>query len=156
MIIIINPKLGDRIISSNTDSKMSEYNSAFEQNEKVNQKGETSKDDNSKNSSPCTWKFYPEKKNDELYNQGYRLELTHQKVIKNLTWHPRSDYFATVLDDKNSNSSVIMHQLSKQKSVRPFAKMNGIVQQVVFHPSKPILFVAVTISYSIIISSFYF
>jgi len=38
-----------------------------------------------------------------------------------------------------------MHQMSKQKSVRPFAKMNGIVQQVVFHPFKPILFVAVRI-----------
>lgn len=38
-----------------------------------------------------------------------------------------------------------MHQLGKQKSVRPFAKMNGIVQQVVFHPFKPILFVAVSI-----------
>lgn len=38
-----------------------------------------------------------------------------------------------------------MHQLSKQKSVRPFAKMNGIVQQVVFHPLKPIIFVAVSL-----------
>ena len=65
------------------------------------------------------------------------------KTVKNISWHPKGDYFSTVLDDKNSNSAVIMHQLSKQKSVRPFAKMNGIVQQVVFHPFKPLMFVAV-------------
>jgi len=68
-----------------------------------------------------------------------------------LAWHPKGDYFATVLDDKNSNSSVIMHQLSRTKSVRPFAKMSGIVQQVAFHPSKPILFVAVGFFYSFVL-----
>jgi WD40 repeat protein len=68
----------------------------------------------------------------------------NKKIVKNLSWHPKGDYFASVLDDKNSNSSVIMHQLSRQKSVRPFAKMKGIVQQVLFHPFKPILFVAVS------------
>ena len=61
-----------------------------------------------------------------------------------MSWHPKGDYFVSVLDDKNSNSGVIMHQLSNHKSVRPFAKMKGLVQQVLFHPQKPILFVAVS------------
>lgn len=63
--------------------------------------------------------------------------------MKNVAWHSKGDYFVSVLDEKNSNSAVIMNQLSQTKSVRPFAKMNGIVQQVLFHPQKPILFVAV-------------
>ena len=67
--------------------------------------------------------------------------------MKNVAWHPKGDYFVSVLDEKNSNTAVIMHQLSKAKSVRPFAKMNGHVQQVLFHPVKPILFVAVRIIY---------
>lgn len=90
----------------------------------------------------CSWHFYEEKKNDALHQIGYRIKLTHQKNVKNFSWHPKSDYFATVLDLKNSNNSVIMHQMSRQKSVRPFAKMTGAVQQVVFHPFKPVLFVA--------------
>ena len=69
----------------------------------------------------------------------------NQKPVKNIAWHPKGDYFSTVLDDKNSSNSVIMHQLSRQKSVKPFAKMNGIVQQAVFHPTKPIIFVAVSL-----------
>jgi ribosome biogenesis protein ERB1 len=80
-----------------------------------------------------------------MYNIGYRIALTYKKVVKNVAWHPRGDYFSTVLED-NSNSSVIMNQLSRQKSVRPFAKMTGLVQQVVFHPNKPILFVAVRLN----------
>ena len=130
-IIIINPKLGDRVLSSNTDAKLVEYRKQLEEQKEEN------------TDSPCKWHFYEEKKNDPLYQQGYRIRLTHQKEIKNFAWHTKGDYMASVLDVKNSNTSVIMHQLSKQKSVRPFAKMTGSVQQVAFHPFKPILFVAV-------------
>ena len=179
--------MGDKILASSTDSLLSQFGSDFEQtsnstselnetavNKKstsINKRNEQTENinekDTSSKSSPCAWKFYQDKKNDEFYKAGYRIQMTLQKVVlkiikkrfvikkyffisnlkkavKNIAWHPKGDYFASVLDDKNSNSSVIMHQLSKQKSVRPFAKMNGIVQQVVFHPFKPILFVAVS------------
>jgi ribosome biogenesis protein ERB1 len=68
--------------------------------------------------------------------------------VKNAAWHFKGDYFVSVLDDKTSNNTVIIHQLSKQKSITPFAKMKGIVQQVKFHPIKPILFVAVSVDTS--------
>lgn len=35
-----------------------------------------------------------------------------------------------------------MHQLSKGKSQAPFNKLKGRVQRVIFHPSKPLFFVA--------------
>jgi len=140
------------MIVSNTDTKVNEFNTEFEENKAANSKPANSENDDevegkdvSNKLAPCTWKFYQDKKNDEQYKLGYRIQLAFNKPVKNVSWHPKGDYFASVLDDKNSNSAVIMHQLSKQKSVRPFAKMNGIVQQVVFHPSKPILFVAVCI-----------
>lgn len=136
-ILIINPKVGDKVMCSHTDSTMSQYRLNLD---KINKEKKAAEE--VEESPICTWQFYEEKKNDALYNQGYRIKLTHQKNVKNFAWHPKSDYFATVLDLKNSNNSVIMHQMSRQKSVRPFAKMTGSVQQVTFHPIKPVLFVA--------------
>jgi ribosome biogenesis protein ERB1 len=41
-----------------------------------------------------------------------------------------------------SNSAVLVHQLSKGQSQSPFRKSKGLIQRVLFHPSKPIFFVA--------------
>ncbi len=80
--------------------------------------------------------------------------------MKFFAWHQKGDYFATVVDDKTStNNSVMIHQLSKQKSLIPFQKLKGLVQQVKFHPSKPIFFVAVSYrrqGYLIILKHYYF
>ena len=140
IILLINPKLGDKVIQSNIDSKLNEYKIALDEQKKEEES--TANKDEAAAASPCTWYFYEDKKNDPLYQSGYRVKLTHQKQIKNFAWHSKGDYMASVLDAKNSNNSVIMHQMSRQKSVRPFTKMTGSVQQVAFHPFKPILFVA--------------
>lgn len=139
-VVIMNPKVGDKVLVSNTDSTLEEYHQQWLDTSKSN----ANEDGDSESSLPGKWKFYQEKANDEQYKLGFRVAITLQKPVKNIAWHPKGDYFSTVLDDKNSSNSVIMHQLSRQKSVRPFAKMNGIVQQAVFHPSKPIIFVAVS------------
>ena len=146
-MLLINPKVGDKVICSNTDAKLDEYRVLLSETAEKEATAKKADDEAaSSSSSPCIWTFYEDKKNDENYAQGYRVKLSHQKPIKNMAWHPKGDYFSTVLDAKNSNSSVIMHQLSRQKSVRPFSKMTGSVQQVTFHPTKPILFVAVIFS----------
>ena len=119
-MIIINLKLGDKVICSNTDTKLDEYRVILNESGQNNESAKTS--DDSSTSSPCTWQFYEYKKNDELYKIGYRVKLIHQKPIENIAskiLHPKGDYFALVLDAKNSNSSVTMHQMSRQKSVRP-------------------------------------
>lgn len=46
------------------------------------------------------------------------------------------------LTPKASNSAVLVHQLSKGQSQSPFSKSKGLIQRVLFHPSKPIFFVA--------------
>ena len=157
-MVLINPRLGDRVLASNTDETLGDYHNQLNETAKANassstttkKKNKSSDDDEdaeeeneAMKSSAAKWKFYEAKANDEAYKTGHRIVITHTKNVKNIAWHAKGDYFCTVLDDKNSSNSVIMHQLSRQKSVKPFAKMNGIVQQVAFHPSKPVLFVAV-------------
>ncbi|KAK0553643.1 Ribosome biogenesis protein erb1 [Tilletia horrida] len=64
---------------------------------------------------------------------------------KQVTWHSKGDYFATVCPDSGSSSSVLVHQLSKHRSQAPFrraAAKGASVQRVTFHPLKPHLFVA--------------
>lgn len=87
-MLIINPKLGDKVIASNTDSKLAEYKEELDQNgpqESAN--GNESNDEDVENGKkdskkpPCTWKFFTDKKNDPLFKQGYRIQLTHQKVF---------------------------------------------------------------------------
>jgi len=64
---------------------------------------------------------------------------------KQVVWHAKGDYFATVSPESGSSSSVLVHQLSKHRSQAPFrraASKGASVQRVVFHPLKPYLFVA--------------
>lgn len=91
--MIINPKLGDKVLSSNTDSKLAEYKSQMEENsnEKTtkngageddaedNEGGEKKSSSSSSSAPPCDWKFYTESSNE--YKTGFRIELTHRKVF---------------------------------------------------------------------------
>ncbi|KAL4399405.1 Ribosome biogenesis protein Erb1 [Malassezia pachydermatis] len=68
-------------------------------------------------------------------------------VPKQVRWHTRGDYFATVCPDAGGGA-VLIHQVSKHRSQAPFkkARRSGsssfAVQCVAFHPSRPVLFVA--------------
>ena len=64
------------------------------------------------------------------------------KQIKHFNWHAKGDYFVTVCSDTSSNSSVYLHQLSKQKSANPFKKNDSAVQCALFHPNLPKLYIA--------------
>ncbi|KAG9009803.1 Ribosome biogenesis protein erb1 [Tulasnella sp. JGI-2019a] len=60
---------------------------------------------------------------------------------KQITFHRRGDYFATVSSGEGQNG-VWIHQLSKRHSQCPFRKIKGSIQKVLFHPIKPNFFVA--------------
>lgn len=86
-----------------------------------------------------------------------------------IAWHRRGDYVATVCKCMTYSASqkpsfnnftatggpqnnVWIHQMSRRHSQAPFKKVKGSVQVVLFHPTKPHFFVAVSptsISYSI-------
>ncbi|KAL7424185.1 Ribosome biogenesis protein erb1 [Cryptotrichosporon argae] len=60
---------------------------------------------------------------------------------KQVAWHRKGDYFATVATEA-ANQSVLIHQLSKHATQSPFRKTPGQVQRVSFHPSRPHFFAA--------------
>lgn len=79
----------------------------------------------------------------ENFTNGIRVILNHFKLVKQVTWHGKGDYFATVMPD-GQNRSVLINQLSKRRSQLPFTRSKGLIQCVLFHPTKPCLFVAVS------------
>ncbi|KAJ3181114.1 Ribosome biogenesis protein 1 [Gaertneriomyces sp. JEL0708] len=85
----------------------------------------------------CEWS----KPADADIARGIRVQLKFDRNVTYLTWHRKGDYFATVSPD-GASKSVLIHQLSKRSSQNPFRKAKGLVQRVLFHPSKPFFFVA--------------
>lgn len=78
---------------------------------------------------------------------------------KQIVFHGLGDYFATLCKSHalmmclplitrkaeiEGQTSIWIHQISKRHSQSPFRKVKGIVQKVLFHPKKPVFYVAVS------------
>lgn len=123
-VILLNPHVGDFLINSKTDAILKDTpKTELITSERVR--------------TTVEWNDATE----EEYEKGYRFILIHFKEVTQVTWHGRGDYFATVMPD-GQNRSVLISQVSKRRSQLPFSKPKGLVQSVLFHPSKPFLFVA--------------
>lgn len=64
-------------------------------------------------------------------------------VRRQVAWHARGDYVCATLRD-GAARSVLVHQLSRRRSQLPFGRAKGLVQCALFHPTRPLLFVAVS------------
>jgi ribosome biogenesis protein ERB1 len=124
VVYLINTGLGDKLVNTRTDELLSEEpdNSGYVPPARVSQ--------------AVKWSG-PEESNPP----GTLVTVTHFKPVKQVTWHAKGDYFASVLPE-GANRSVLIHQLSKWRSQVPFSKAKGQVQCVLFHPIRPSLFVA--------------
>ena len=131
-VVIVNTGLGDKVIISNTDDILA----------KADEKSDAAEEDDSKK-APAAWTTFDANSADASV-QGFRVKITHAKPVSQVTWHGRGDYFAVTLKD-GANMSVLIHQLSKRRSQNPFSKAKGIVQCVMFHPTRPFFFVAVSL-----------
>ena len=69
------------------------------------------------------------------------LRLDQGRPVTRVAWHARGDYLASVAPDGRAGA-VLVHQVSRRLTQRPFSKSKGRVNCVRFHPSKPVLFVA--------------
>ncbi|KAL7074086.1 hypothetical protein ACQ4LE_006490 [Meloidogyne hapla] len=93
------------------------------------------------NTPEIKWLRYKEtekQRNDKNSKVGVQLQMKDK--IRSVTWHRKGDYFATV-GFQYSSSTILIHQLSKCNSQKPFTKCKGFVESVLFHPSKPLFFV---------------
>lgn len=124
--ILINPSIGDKLLIKNTDEILKEM-----------PKGDVIESERIR--TAVQWNI----PDDQEYNMGIRIVINHFKEVKQVIWHSKGDYFAAVMPDA-ANRSVIIHHLSKRKSLVPFSKNKGLTQCVLFHPIKPTLFVAVS------------
>ncbi|CAG9814956.1 unnamed protein product [Phaedon cochleariae] len=123
-VMLINPNVGDFVVSSKTDSVLREVpKSDAAVPERVRTTVQWAEPDEAR------------------YDRGVRISLQHFKEVTQVTWHGKGDYFASVMPD-GQNRSVIISQISRRRSQLPFTKSKGLVQCVLFHPTKPCLFVA--------------
>ncbi|XP_017867167.1 PREDICTED: ribosome biogenesis protein BOP1 homolog isoform X1 [Drosophila arizonae] len=123
-LLLINPKVGDKLLIKKTDDLLAESpNLDVIESERIKTAVQWS------NAEP-----------DEQ-EKGVRVVITHFKPIRQVTWHGRGDYLATVMPE-GANRSALIHQLSKRRSQIPFSKSKGLIQCVLFHPVKPCFFVA--------------
>jgi len=124
-VYLINPGVGDRLVQAKTDEILKQPPDQAEAMIPARVRAVLSWDE-------------PDK---AQWSKGFRLILTHFKQVKQVTWHAKGDYFASVIPE-GDNRSVLIHQLSRRRSQLPFSKSKGLVQCTLFHPVRPYLFVA--------------
>ena len=124
-VYLINPLIANKNVSQQVDELFSSLEDA-------------AADPPSKD-SPVEWTLVHQETNE--WKKGVRVVIRHKFAIKQVTWHHKGDYFASVMPN-GKNKSVVIHQLTKRQSQVPFKKSKGLVQKVLFHPTKPFFFVA--------------
>lgn len=93
--------------------------------------------DGVKKDSPAKW----QRPGSKLEDMGVLLKATVRTTIKAINWHRRGDFLCTV-SPTGQRSSVAIHTLSKHLSQIPFRRLPGLAQTALFHPLRPLFFVA--------------
>ncbi|KAM9097831.1 ribosome biogenesis protein BOP1 [Sarcophilus harrisii] len=119
-VLLLNPGLGDLAATGGTDQLLSAFSPPEEPA-----------------GQPVEW----QEASAEERDHGLRLRIHHKKPVKQVAWHGRGDYLASVVAAAE-HTQVLMHQVSRRRSQSPFRRSHGQVQCVAFHPSRPFLFVA--------------
>ena len=65
-----------------------------------------------------------------------------QGIIKNIVWHNKGDYFATLSKNAQGKSQVYIHSLTKMTHQLPISHIKGNANCISFHPNKPYFIVA--------------
>ena len=119
-VVLLNTGLGEKDVVEQTDELLSEApdDSSYLPPERVK--------------AAVTWESAKANPISGLPKEAL-ISLTFFKPVKQITWHGKGDYFATVIPE-GLNRSVLIHQLSKWRSQLPFGKAKGLVQYVLFHP----------------------
>ena len=97
----------------------------------------------SKTSSTTKWRRWTSSSPsvNRVMVEGAILTLDDWIHTKEIVWHSKGDYFATVADAGSKKNVAMVHQVSKTTSAALFRKVDKI-QSVEFHPNKPFIFLA--------------
>lgn len=76
--------------------------------------------------------------------RGIAVYIHIPGTAKHVSFHPKGDYFVTVVPDATRGKAVLVHQLSRHRSQAPFRRVakGSAVQRATFHPTRPHLLVA--------------
>lgn len=91
--------------------------------------------------SIITWTFY-EKDSVDYNEHGKRIIIQFGNDVSQVTFHGKGDYLATLTPRAANKDQVLVHSLKRGKTQRPFAKAKSDIQRIMFHNSKPIMFLA--------------
>jgi len=69
------------------------------------------------------------------------LTISQKLCFKTVTWHHLGDCLASVGTD-NRSQSVILHEITRKTSFAIFKALDTKIIRVIFHPSKPLIFMA--------------
>mgnify|MGYP000180892358 CR=1 FL=1 len=116
-ILLINPQVGDRRISDATNDLIESFEPAENYKSKI------------------TWE------DGASAGAGVKLSLRHDAEVRDACWHSKGDYFA-VTTGSNAKTTVWFHQLSTRRTNLPFSNQKSVVQKILFHPSRPLFFLA--------------
>ncbi|NWT12066.1 BOP1 protein, partial [Vireo altiloquus] len=119
-VLLVNPGLGDKLLVAATDQLLDSWEAPEE--ERI---------------QPVRW--IPA--NPEERGKGIRLRVQHGKPVSQVTWHPKGDYWSSVVRNPGGRQ-VLIHQSSRRRSQDPFRKNPGSIQCVRFHPLRPFFLVA--------------
>mmetsp|Transcript_4008 Transcript_4008/g.15106 ORF Transcript_4008/g.15106 Transcript_4008/m.15106 type:complete len:889 (-) Transcript_4008:42-2708(-) len=85
------------------------------------------------------WKFFRLSSEKEIRDQGLVMSLEHLMPVTQISWHSKGDYFSTLSPEAN-NDGIVVHQLSRRHSMKPFKKRfkhkGQKVVRVMFHPTR--------------------
>jgi len=73
---------------------------------------------------------------------GIRVKIRLAGPVKQVTWHRKGDYFATVVKPSSVDAlarAIVIHHLPRHLSQQPFKKLPALPVQVAFHPLSPSL-----------------
>ena len=99
LVVLLNPRVGDRLVSDQTDELVGKA---------PLEKQDESAPDRVK--SAVTWSLPDRKRKSERLPPEALVELRFFRTVKQVTWHAKGDYFATVLSDAQ-NRSVMINQV---------------------------------------------
>lgn len=125
-VYIFQPKLYSKQSSEELSDDITKWENQYNLDVKANDQKEKF----------VQWQFVE----DGLLPGTKAIKMKFQYVISKIVWHSKGDYFATMANNIQTSSQVMIHSLSRTNSNRPFTQSKGIVQAISFHPTRPNFF----------------